>query len=1789
MIVRSSIKRCITLAVLALCWVGAAQAQIDQVTELPLPQIQTVQNQASELTLQQLYVSESIAGAVAVDNHQFLIVEVELKNTIGADLVFDHDVPEEIVFHNFGVHGPVLQWGSENVFARVKPDRVNTGELFPDPAVLSFAGDSLRGQFVFEIPQIQPDSSATLIWPQTQFDTLTLELIGQPAQQAGDSTLFSTNGDFNLLTGYRTATSPSVKSETGSALPISNLSGARLFVDGASVEPDFGDNPASILFVANRTLTYQLWFPVEDLAQAIDVGLVLPTQPPKAQSNEPYWIFNLQGDPSISRAGTPTLEQQSDNTDQEQKQQVEQTDNPSPGLQFSPSWPEPPVAIELHDLTVPAAIDRLNQLASDNTTEITTGAELADAVALPIDQAFKSQISEADKRHVFVLEPPTDQTRLTELLVWSADPKALKIELLDMVEGESGVKLLEQSSTYPLTRLLIQKPALLALNKSKRGSTEYRLLWRYSQPRQAGLEHEPNSIRHTQANLVSLLPVMEQLSEFEYGISGYTAEQDKFDHFVLESGVAALVTLEASAGKVGTYAGSTLFESRVVDKRRFLADVLLLPGKNVFSFGRHKGDYSIRATLTPLNDRWHELEPNDKSYLAHRLLLEKPRTGRLPAASDSDFYFFNWNTTGEVRLTAQAGDGGDLSLRIDKAGTKLKTFNAAEVINETLLLEPGTYEILLSTRKPSLQPYTVSVAAQNPIAVAKPNDKINLSVESLTNQVQPFYEKGQVINAVLRIENKDDTRLDSTLQAHSSHNSILIDIPISSVSVAAGQSAEVPVAIRIKRLSNAFGDVPLYFSIDGDGGGASTQWNLHFPYGAAPADMVWHDQPLPTALMGAFDVARLDFGASVHREITCRCTSKLVKNGRVYGTDAYHFKSGLCASAVHAGVIDAEGGVINATTVPMPASYIGSERNGIKSTDTKRNKPAFSFLRKPNATTSDTDDCVKTPKENFQGSDDLIDGYAFQGFFKGESVAVNLVGDKPVELAGVVLSLRGTKKNQVRQFEIEISTDGVQFQSVYTGVLELNAEQQPFVFTDRVEAAYVRVRLLSGFNNEKPQDLALGSLKVLAKKNQDIAEFSHLNLADPALGGHVFSNTPEATVLAFHHNRLALIDEISIESKERKTIASVAIQVSEEGPYGPWTVVANVQINPKSSRDVTLDEPLKARFVKLSGNWTKADRVVVSSVREVANSDSYRSILAEWGNQESEAYFELGLEPEPNVAASSVVSSKESPYEVNLNQKISSLVSLPQGLSDFFRIPVPENTLSLQLRFNGDVRRMQVDITDEAGNPVEYVVSSNNDSRSAVYTVSPLLDVSGLLVKVHDIPKHLAILWDDSGSVSSYVPGLHRMLRNFAFDVDSRFEKINLMSLRDKKPRFLLENWASNPFELLGAIQSYVSTGSSKAYINMEYALNKLNDVDGIKALLIMTDEKGDRNQYKHNKMEELLRDSGVSVFSFHATSSKLLHDINANRMQAWANIADGRYSLIRSKEEVPDAIAKVQTWLRKPAAYEMQAIAIENKPGTLAVVSKPDVNGEKEFIASGAVEVILDASGSMWKKMADGQARITVAKDVLLSLVSEKLPENLPFAMRVFGNRRAKSCRTDLEIAFGPLSRKKAISTIKKINPQDRSKTPIGDSLAAVAKDLKNAEGKKIVILVTDGEETCGADPKAVVADLVAQGIEVQVNIVGFAIDDDGLKAEFAEWAAVGGGDYFDTNDAEQLIESLQESLTPTFNVTNANGELVAQGRMDGPSLQLLPGDYSVQLSVDGYEPKTITVLPGSNVSVNF
>jgi hypothetical protein len=256
--------------------------------------------------------------------------------------------------------------------------------------------------------------------------------------------------------------------------------------------------------------------------------------------------------------------------------------------------------------------------------------------------------------------------------------------------------------------------------------------------------------------------------------------------------------------------------------------------------------------------------------------------------------------------------------------------------------------------------------------------------------------------------------------------------------------------------------------------------------------------------------------------------------------------------------------------------------------------------------------------------------------------------------------------------------------------------------------------------------------------------------------------------------------------------------------------------------------------------------------------------------------------------------------------------------------------------------------------------------------------------------------------------------------------------------------------------------------------------------------------------------------------------------------------------------------------------------PGKLRVVSQGAAPGQVGLAKTTAVEVILDASGSMLQRVGP-KRRIDIARTVLTDLVTKTIPPGTPVAMRVFGHKETGSCRTDLEQPLAPLDPARTAALIAKLQPQNLAKTPIGKSLELVAQDLQSNQGERVVVLITDGEETCGGDPASAIEQLRAARVDVRVNIVGFAVDEPTLKDTFRKWARIGGGEYFDASSESQLGASLVEAVRVPFQAVNAQGQVVAEGLVDGAAVDLGSGVYTVRTKAS--RPQnigSITVKPG-------
>jgi hypothetical protein len=251
--------------------------------------------------------------------------------------------------------------------------------------------------------------------------------------------------------------------------------------------------------------------------------------------------------------------------------------------------------------------------------------------------------------------------------------------------------------------------------------------------------------------------------------------------------------------------------------------------------------------------------------------------------------------------------------------------------------------------------------------------------------------------------------------------------------------------------------------------------------------------------------------------------------------------------------------------------------------------------------------------------------------------------------------------------------------------------------------------------------------------------------------------------------------------------------------------------------------------------------------------------------------------------------------------------------------------------------------------------------------------------------------------------------------------------------------------------------------------------------------------------------------------------------------------------------------------------IAPRPAPGTLRVVAAA---AQQPLGAGATVAVVFDASGSMLQRIG-GERRIDIGKQAVGTLVRDVLPASVGFSLRVFGHKEADSCRTDLEIPAGPLDRAAAAAGVASIEAMNLAKTPIGESLRLTAADLAERPPPHLIILVTDGEETCGGDAAAAIRDLRARGADVRVNIVGFAIDELMLQETFAEWARLGQGKYFNAKDGAELAASLAESIEVPYAVVDARGTTVGTGTVNGAAVTVDAGTYRVVAQTN--PPRTI------------
>lgn len=192
---------------------------------------------------------------------------------------------------------------------------------------------------------------------------------------------------------------------------------------------------------------------------------------------------------------------------------------------------------------------------------------------------------------------------------------------------------------------------------------------------------------------------------------------------------------------------------------------------------------------------------------------------------------------------------------------------------------------------------------------------------------------------------------------------------------------------------------------------------------------------------------------------------------------------------------------------------------------------------------------------------------------------------------------------------------------------------------------------------------------------------------------------------------------------------------------------------------------------------------------------------------------------------------------------------------------------------------------------------------------------------------------------------------------------------------------------------------------------------------------------------------------------------------------------------------------------------------------------------------LVFDASGSM---ASVGYNEMEIPRiHQALKAVRSVLPRVAPdrrIGLLVYGPGPKDACSNiDLRMTPQPNAARRIIAELERVVPDGN--TPLTVAVQNAADVLRYRERPGVVVLITDGDETCGGEPCQIASRLASDGRALTVHVIGFKVRD-----RFFQWrsqsspagaqtaarclAEQNGGKYISAESTEELIAALQETL---------------------------------------------------------
>lgn len=201
---------------------------------------------------------------------------------------------------------------------------------------------------------------------------------------------------------------------------------------------------------------------------------------------------------------------------------------------------------------------------------------------------------------------------------------------------------------------------------------------------------------------------------------------------------------------------------------------------------------------------------------------------------------------------------------------------------------------------------------------------------------------------------------------------------------------------------------------------------------------------------------------------------------------------------------------------------------------------------------------------------------------------------------------------------------------------------------------------------------------------------------------------------------------------------------------------------------------------------------------------------------------------------------------------------------------------------------------------------------------------------------------------------------------------------------------------------------------------------------------------------------------------------------------------------------------------------------------------------------VVFDGSASMAEPGpgSAGEPRIVPAREAMRRVMPE-IALSRRLGLVIYGPGDKQSGCGDIDLRFRPIpdAAPRIIGAVDTLEPDGN--TPLTEAVRRAAAALGFPDRPGVVVLVTDGRETCGGSPCALGAELAAGGADFAVHVIGFQLQPNGdghpslqrgKAAQKTDCLAMKtGGRVVTTETAEELAAALRETLAcPVIGLLN-------------------------------------------------